>query len=128
MILLVRLAFVLALAVSHRSAQVDGSDPAPLRDRIPSASTDCSKASSELRQLVAAPDKDTFGAQHGLAYAAGQVRVVVALIRVEEPVPQQYGLEIEARFDNFVQGMLAIDELCDLASDAAVQSVESPRQ
>lgn len=86
------------------------------------------RLSSDLRQLLEAPDPAAFAAERGLAYQDDGVRVVVELAagETEGDLALVYGLTVEARYRNLLQVWAPLASLCDLANDSRVRVVRSP--
>lgn len=89
-------------------------------------SPDCPRLSSELRELLAAPDAAVFAVQRGLYYQQGRVRVEITLADVPENVAEVYGLETEASYRTMLQALAPLATLCDLANDPRVVAVRAP--
>lgn len=108
-------------------------EPAPIESDLPEAvPTDekatargCPKLDSRLVQLIGAADPSAFAAGAGLVYRDGAVRVVVELQASGEPSPG-YGLIEEARYENLVQALAPVEQLCPLSDDTGVLFVRPP--
>jgi hypothetical protein len=69
---------------------------------------------------------DQFASSAGLTYVDGAVRVVVELADTSQFSPDSYGLAVEAQYENLLQAMAPVDQLCPMAADPSVTFVRPP--
>jgi hypothetical protein len=103
------------------------SDQGQLKDLVPTP-TACGNLPSALAQLIAASDRAAFAGQRGIEYADGRVRVTLMLNSASASLPPQYALDEQARFNNAVEVLAAVDDLCALALDPAIVSIQLPQR
>ena len=103
------------------------SDQGQLKDVVPSTIA-CGNLPSDLMQLIVSSDRVAFADEHGIEYADGQVRVTLTLNSPSASLPSQYALVEQARFDNAVEVLASVDDLCALALDPAIVSVDLPQR
>jgi hypothetical protein len=103
------------------------SDQGQLKDLVPTT-TACGNLPSDLAQLIASSNRAAFADEHGIEYADNWVRVTLMLNSASASLPSQYALVEQARFDNAVEVLAAVDDLCSLALDPAIASIELPQR
>jgi hypothetical protein len=87
---------------------------------------DCPRLSSQLAQLAAASDPAEFSALHALAYQDAGVLTLIELAADESDLVDAYGLTPQARYQQVLQAWVPVGQLCGLANDARVRSVDVP--
>jgi hypothetical protein len=88
--------------------------------------TECPRLSSDLRQLIASADRQSFARQHGLYYQDNRIRIEIELVSDVGDLPERFGLQVEGKYLNYIQGLAPVDILCDLSNDSRVRAVRSP--
>jgi hypothetical protein len=109
------------------SSEGELSDQGQLKDFVPTM-TACGNLPSDLAQLIASPDRAAFAAEHGIEYTDNWVRVTLRLTSASAPLPSRYALVEQARFADAVEVLASVDDLCSLALDPAIASIELPQR
>ena len=88
----------------------------------------CPQLGSQLAQLAAADDPQAFSAQTGLSYMPTQgARALIELRADESDLAAAYHLTVESRYAEWIQAWVPLDQLCPLANDPRVRSVDAPQ-
>jgi hypothetical protein len=87
----------------------------------------CDRLDSQLSQLVASKERDSFAASAGLELDGDRVRVILEL----EPgtaLPSGHRVDVEATYATDVLARVPVDELCAVAREGSVRAVRPARR
>ncbi|GGN94984.1 hypothetical protein GCM10009030_21920 [Haloarcula pellucida] len=78
-----------------------------------------------LYELTRADNRTRYAESHGLRLQNGSVQAVV-ILTANSTLPQGYGITVDIRSDDRVQGWVPVDSLVDVTQDRNVSRVEPP--